>query len=66
MTVDPVELKRIIREQYIRCAKDPAFFMINFCYIQHPDRGKIRFDLFEYQKNTLQEFLDFTGPKRER
>jgi len=58
MTVDPVELKKIIREQYIRCAKDPAFFMTKFCYIQHPDRGKIRFDLFEYQKNTLHEFLD--------
>ncbi len=58
-SLDVNETKRLIREGFMRCAKDPAYFLSTFCYIQHPDRGKIRFDLFDYQEATLQKFIDF-------
>ena len=47
------DLKTIIREQYVRCSQDPIFFLRQYCYIKHPKRGKIKFDLYPFQENTL-------------
>lgn len=47
------DLKSIIREQYLRCVQDPVFFMRNYCYIQHPKRGKIKFNLYDFQEESL-------------
>ena len=33
-------IKQIIQQQYLMCAKDPVFFMRQYCYIQHPKQGK--------------------------
>ncbi len=33
-------IKQIIQQQYAMCAKDPVFFMRQYCYIQHPKKGK--------------------------
>ena len=49
-------IKEVIKEQYIRCAKDPAFFLKTFCMIQHPIKGKIPFDLYDFQEKTINEF----------
>ena len=49
-------LKEIIRDEYKRCSQDPAHFMRKYCIIQHPQKGKIKFDLYEFQEKTLQEF----------
>lgn len=51
-------LKEIIREEYIKCAKNPQYFIKKYCMIQHPTKGKIPFHLYGYQETTLQEFLD--------
>jgi hypothetical protein len=32
-----------------KCANDPKYFMINHCYIQHPTKGRMKFDLYDYQ-----------------
>jgi hypothetical protein len=48
-------LKEIISEEYIRCSKDPIYFMRKYCMIQHPTRGKIPFHLFPFQETTLTE-----------
>lgn len=53
------KLKKLIQESFIKCAKDPKFFLTNFCFIQHPQRGKIRFELFKYQEETLDAFEEF-------
>ena len=53
-----VNLKQLIRAEYIRCAKDPVYFMKKYCLIQHPTKGKIPFKLFPYQEeltNDIQE-----------
>ena len=46
-------LKKIIRQEYIKCAQDPAHFMRKYCFIQHPQRGRIQFNLFPFQEKTL-------------
>ena len=52
------DIKQIISEEYIKCAKDPVHFMRKYCKIQHPTRGKINFDLYPFQEKTLLQFRD--------
>ena len=42
------DIKRIIAQEYIKCAKDPAYFMRKYCHIQHPTRGRILFNLYPF------------------
>lgn len=51
-------IKQVIQQQYAMCAKDPVFFMRQYCYIQHPKRGKIKFNLYPFQEDTLTELRD--------
>jgi len=51
-------IKQIIQQQYTMCAKDPVFFMRQYCYIQHPKKGKIKFNLFPFQEESLTELRD--------
>lgn len=51
------QLKDIIKREYKKSATDAEYFMRKYCIIQHPIRGKINFDLFDYQAKTLNAFL---------
>ena len=51
-------IKKIIAQEYIKCAKDPAYFMKKYCYIQHPTRGRILFNLYPFQDKILHLFRD--------
>ena len=51
-------LQDAIKEQYKKCAKDPVYFMRKYCKIQHPVRGKIPFDLYEFQEALLLPIRD--------
>ena len=46
-------IKQIIKEEYIKCAKDPVYFFKKYCYIQHPSRGKILFNLYDFQEDLM-------------
>jgi len=50
------QIKEVIKQQYIECAQDPAYFMKKYCMIQHPIQGKIPFDLYDFQEKTVKEF----------
>jgi phage terminase large subunit GpA-like protein len=52
------ELKQAIREEYVRCAASPAYFMKKYCYIQHPKRGRIQFNLYPFQERVLTLFQE--------
>ena len=52
------DLKQIIRQEYIKCAKDPAHFMKKYCNIQHPQRGRILFNLYPFQEKVLHLWRD--------
>ena len=52
------DIKKIIAQEYLKCAKDPAYFMRKYCYIQHPTRGRILFNLYPFQDKILHLFKD--------
>lgn len=51
------DLKEIIKEEYIRCASDPIYFIKKYCMIVHQKRGKVPFTLYDFQENVLAAFI---------
>ena len=51
-------IKEVVASEYIKCAQDPVYFMRKYCMIQHPIRGKIKFDLYPFQERSLLQFKD--------
>jgi hypothetical protein len=51
-------LRQIIQQEYIKCATDPAHFMKKYCYIQHPQRGRVYFNLYPFQEKALHLWRD--------
>ena len=54
----PGQLKEVIKKEYSKCAKNPAYFLKKYCVVQHPMKGKVPFHLYEYQEKSLQTFED--------
>ena len=52
------DIKKVIRQEYLKCASDPVHFMKKYCFIQHPQRGRIQFALFPFQEKMLALFKD--------
>ena len=53
-----VPLREIIKKEYSECLKSPAYFMKNYCKIQHPTLGTIPFALYPFQEKTLEAYRD--------
>jgi len=51
-------LKQVVREEYIKCAQSPAYFMKKYCQIQHPKRGRVPFNLYPFQEKVLTLFQE--------
>jgi len=51
-----VNIKDIIKQEYIKCASDPIYFLRKYCMISHPIRGKINFHLYPFQEKVLDLF----------
>jgi hypothetical protein len=54
-----VSYQDIIKQEYIKCTHSPVYFMKHYVKIQHPIRGTITFNLFQFQEETLQSFHDY-------
>ena len=52
------DIKKVIRQEYLKCASDPVHFMKKYCFIQHPQRGRIQFSLYPFQEKVLSLFQD--------
>jgi hypothetical protein len=39
-----------------QCISDPHYFLKNFFYIQHPTKGKMKYEAFDYQKELLDSY----------
>lgn len=50
------DLRDVIRDEYKRCAQDSVHFLKKYAVIQHPIKGKMNFQLFEFQEKALREF----------
>ena len=45
-------------QEIIKCGKDPNYFFKNYLKIQHPVRGLISFDTYEFQDECVDQFKD--------
>ena len=45
-------------KEIIKCGKDPVYFLNNYVKIQHPTRGLIPFETFDFQDDALSDFRD--------
>ena len=52
----PIEFTREQVEQYIKCVNDPVYFANNYIKIVHVDRGLVQLQLYDYQRNLLENF----------
>lgn len=50
------QIREIIKQEYIKCLQDPIHFMKKYCYISHPKKGRILFNLYPFQENVLIDF----------
>lgn len=41
-------------QEIMKCAADPVYYIQTHMYIQHPTRGRVKFDLFDYQVKLLE------------
>lgn len=48
-----VELTKEMARELVRCARDPKYFIKEYIHIKHPTRGKIRFNLYDYQEEMV-------------
>lgn len=58
----PYQKEKYTKEQVIelaRCAADPKYFIREHCWIQHPTKGRMKFDLFDYQEELLDTYHDY-------
>ena len=51
-------LKQAIKVNYLKCVQDPSYFINQYCTIQHPQRGKIKFKLYDFQYDVLKEYQE--------
>ncbi len=48
-----VDFKALIRNEYVKCSQDPAYFMRKYCYIQITNTGRGLFNLYPFQEQVL-------------
>jgi len=58
----PYQSEKLTKEELRSLALssfDPLYFIRNFCYIQHPTKGRMSFDLFDYQEGLINSYNDY-------
>ena len=50
------DIKEVIKQEYLKCAKDPVYFLKKYAVIQHPLKGKVPFALYPFQEKSINEF----------
>lgn len=49
--------KQQMKRQYKKCAMDPLYFLSTYAFVQHPTRGKVKFELYPFQQTTILQFI---------
>jgi hypothetical protein len=53
---DSNNIREAIKQEFIKCAQDPIYWMKKYYMIQHPTRGTINFLLYQFQEKVLHQF----------
>src|SRR6056300_1144594 len=43
-------------QELAKCTMDPQYFITEYCWIQHPVKGRLKFELFDYQRELLDAY----------
>jgi hypothetical protein len=46
-------------QEFATCARDPIYFMERYVYIQHPTKGKIPFQAYDFQRDLIKTYRDY-------
>ena len=46
-------------QEIAKCIADPKYFMTEHCWIQHPTKGRMKFKLYDYQKELVDTYHDY-------
>jgi hypothetical protein len=41
------------------CSINPLYFIRNYCYIQHPTKGRMPFTLYDFQEDLVNSYHDY-------
>jgi hypothetical protein len=58
----PHQKENYTHEQLVelaKCVKDPKYFMKTHCWIQHPTKGRMKFELFDFQEELVDVYHNF-------
>lgn len=50
--------KSQLRDEIIRCGRDPCYFIRTYVKIKHPKRGLLPFEMFEYQEELIRDYVE--------
>ena len=56
LTKTPYQREKYTEQDLIelaKCAQDPKYFMTEYCFIQHPTKGRMKFELYDYQRDLV-------------
>jgi hypothetical protein len=53
-----VNIKEIVRQEYVSCLKSATYFTKKYCWIQNPTKGRMQFNLFRFQEKVNDLFQD--------
>ena len=56
LTKTPYKQEKYTEAQLLelaKCANDPKYFMKEHCYIQHPTKGRMKFELYDFQEDLV-------------
>lgn len=48
--------KEEIKQEILRCGRDPVYFITNYCKVSHPLRGLLPFKLFPFQEQLVRDY----------
>ena len=53
-----VNTKKAQVQEIIKCGKQPSYFINRYCRIQHPVKGLVQFDTYDFQDDCVENFLE--------
>ena len=61
LTKTPYKREKFTQDELLelaKCAQDPKYFMTEHCFIQHPVKGRMKFALYDYQRDLVDVYHD--------
>lgn len=58
MSTPQATTKDFMRQELLRCAKDPVYFMKTYVKIVHPTKGRLPFNTYPFQDDCVNAFLE--------